>query len=154
MNAKLLPRDLPESTVERLTKLIDAIESVYPEQILVAFASQSGGTEVTTPSDQRIDSLWMFTSRYTGEIRNPLASGERLNFDVAILSDNVDYVRIYSQDFNLEIATEKSQMSLEFTTSDGLNGTISASGAACDDLLEIYNDQFKTNLLKPKEGNN
>ena len=145
---ELLPNGIAESVGKRMNQLIEAIQSNYPAPIEMAFASQLGGFDSGAQDEGRFDSLWIFAGRYFGEIRNPLASGQKLNFDVAILSDKVDYIRLGSQDFDLQKATEKSQFSIEFSTADGVNGTISAIGTGCDDLLRIYHERFAVNLYK------
>ena len=116
MVTELLPKQMAEPLKVRMNQLTEAIQSVYPEAISMAFASQIGGAEESAPDERRFNSLWIFTDRYIGEIRSPLSSGQKLNFDVAILADNVDYIRLTSQDYNFQKATEKSQLSLDFTT--------------------------------------
>ena len=60
----------------------------------------------------------------------------------------MDYIRLTSQDYDFVTATTESELSLEFTTSDGLSGTITAIGVACDDLLLVYKDRFRDNLVE------
>ena len=61
------------------------------------------------------------------------------------------YIRVSSQDYDFGKATDKSQLSIEFSTADGLSGTISSTGTDCDELLHVYADRFKPNIYKPEE---
>ncbi len=145
MTAVLYPEDLAEPLALRMKALIESIQPTYPEPIQTAFASQTTAPDESATDERRFATLWIFTSHYVGEIKNPLASGLRINYDIARLADVVDYVRLTSLDYDFKTATEKSQLSLQFSTGDSLSGTISAFGRGCDDLLNVYRERFKVN---------
>ena len=148
MTTILLPQDLPKPLVGRLEAMIAAIQPTYPEEIQTAFASRVRGVADDATAERRFQSLWLFTDHYLGEIRNPFAGGLRLNYDITPLAHTVDYIRLTSQDYDFVTATTESELSLEFTTSEGLSGTITAIGVACDDLLLVYKDRFRDNLVE------
>lgn len=148
MTTSVLPQDLPKPLAGRMEALIAAIQPTYPETIQIAFASRVRGVSDDATAERRFQSLWLFTDHYLGEIRNPLAGELRLNYDITPLAHIVDYIRLTSQAYDFQTATTESELSLEFTTSEGLSGTITAVGIGCDDLLLIYKDRFRDNLVK------
>lgn len=137
--------NVPEEIRARLTEILTAVAALYPEELVDTFASH--GDEDGAPGRQ-FDSLWMFTEHYFGEVRNPLANPQRLNFDVAPLKNSVDWLRLNAREYpNMAGATETSRLELEFSTTDGLSGTLYAVGADCDRLMEIYRSYFQANLV-------
>ena len=151
MAKAVLPQGLPKQVSQRINEVLVGFEELYPEDIAVVFASTSDAHGANEAEDRHFDSLWLFTEQYIGEVRNLQAGGQRVNFDIARLARNVDYIRISSRDFDIKKATADSWMELEFTTSDGLSGSLRSLGVACDDLLKIYQDYFKANLVEKRK---
>ena len=144
----LEPQVVPDAVKDRLIQLFEKIQSAYPEEIIRAFVSNAGQPEEEMSHDRKYFSVWVFTDKYVGEIKNPLSNTLRLNFEVVPFANSVDWMRITSQEYDFTAATPKSQMSLDFTTIDGFNGLISSVGEECDDLIQLYRNIFVPNLSR------
>jgi len=133
-----------------MESLIQAIQESYPEEIKVAFVSEV--PRETQTGDTRYEAIWVFTNQYIGEIKNPLGSaGSQSSYDIALLTHRVDWVRLTRKEYDLQKATSDSRLAIEFSTSDGVTGTISSVGQGCDDLMKVYMEQFKPNFIEDQQ---
>ena len=126
-------RDYIENPVqEKLRDVIARVTKNLPEDPKEVFISTS-----LSRDGPNILSAWLFTERVMVEIRNPL-SHERIQYDIAPFKSAVDWIRLNARKYDFEIPTPESELELEFTTRDGLTGSLSAAGQGCTHLMEIY----------------
>ena len=83
-----------------------------------------------------------------GEIKSPLSAGLRLNFDIAWLVHRIDYARFSSKDYDFVRPTPDSQLTIEFTTRDGINCELSTVGLGCTDLLTLFETVIRPNFIE------
>ena len=93
--------------------------------------------------------IWVFTQHLVVEIRHPLDK-DRIQYDLVRFNHAVDWVRISAWNFAFEDPTEDSQLELEFTTTDGFSGVLSATGAVCRQLMDIYQSRFMDNFISTR----
>ena len=135
---------LEEPIRDKLIGIVKLVVSNLPEPPIDAFVS-------TSPSDSGVsyDGVWLFTSKYVAEIRTPLRMG-RVQHDVARFRGLVDWVRLTARHYDFQRSHEESQLDLEFTTSDGLSGTLSGVSFRCEHLMKIYRERFLENITVPR----
>ena len=136
-----LPEYIEAPIREKLGKVIATVSSNLPEEPDEAFSSVSSGEGGRT-----YPNTWLFTRNLVVEIRNPL-SQDRIQHDLARLAESVDWIRLNARKYEFGDATEDSQLELEFTTTDGLAGTLSATGQGCIRLMEVYRSRFLANFI-------
>ena len=135
-----LPPYIDEKVRQKLDKVIGLVSKNLPEQPDEAFCNVTSGDRGFTYPE-----VWLFTPRLVVEIRNPL-SATRIQHDLASFANIVDWIRLTAHDYDFERADAVSKLELEFTTTDGLSGTLSAVGEGCTDLMKVYRDKFLPNF--------
>jgi hypothetical protein len=122
-----------------IAERIEASTRINPEPFDRIFVSEYATTE-----GQRIfESLWLFTQNFATESHT--LSGER-SADVVVLTNNVARLAMKWDDFNFEAPVPGSRLSLNFQLTDGMTGTLKASGENCKDLLEVLTEHLRPNL--------
>lgn len=135
--------DVFAETQGRIAAVVGAVCKNLPagEEVEARFVSNppSGGG----PSNI---SVWIFTRNLVVEVRNPHIDG-RIQHDLAPFRESVDWMRLDAHNYNFEDVRPESRLKLEFTTRDGLNGELYATGEACSELMGIYRKRFLPNFL-------
>ena len=138
-----LPDYIEGSVRERLDRIIDLVSKNLQEDVVEVFPSNRPGE-----SGPEFIGLWLFTKTLVAEVRNPLRPAQ-IQHDVARLAGLVDWLRLTGRHYEFSDPVSQSELDLEFSTSDGLNGILSASGPSCDLLMDIYRRRFQVNLSSP-----
>ena len=134
-------RDYIEEPIRKELKgVIDIVSQELPETPEEAFVSTEGDL-----NGRNYPSVWLFTPHLLVEIRNPL-NQDRTQFEFSPFERSVDWIRLNARKYDFENCTEQSRLALEFTTKDGLDGTLMAAGRGCSHLMEIYNQRFLKNF--------
>ena len=133
-----LPEYIEPPIREKLEEAIEAVAPHLPEPPEECFVS----TQATEP---RVPSIWLFTKHLLVEIRLPL-SKERVQFDFARLHRSVDWIRLNARRYDFAHAVDDSVLELEFTTTDGTNSELSATGEGCTRLMEVYRERILRNF--------
>lgn len=131
------PDYIDDKTRGNLHSIVDAVIDRLPERPNRSFFS--------TDSSERAPSyfsIWLFTPQLAVKIRNSFVQS-RVQYEMARIRDVVDWVRLSAREFNLSQPTKDSQLDLEFTTTDGASGELSAKGEKCSDLMDLYEERFR-----------
>ena len=135
-----LPDYIEAPIREKLERVIGIVRENLPEEPDEVFSSaDSSEGRATYPN------VWLFTPNLVVEIRNPL-SQDRIQHDLAPFAGTVDWIRLNARKYQFGDATEDSQLELEFTTTGGLAGTLSAVGQGCPHLMSLYRERFLRNF--------
>ena len=125
-----------DSAVKKLLRSHEAMKGEVPQEIFVSVSNGGGRIDFT---------VWLFTKSLIVQIRNPIDK-ERIQYEMARFEKAVDWIRINTRRFDLEQTHDDSEFDLEFSTMDGLSHELSASGAGCRKLMELYEKQFLPNF--------
>ena len=135
-----LPDYIEGSIRERLNRVIDMVSKNLLEDVVDVFPSNHRGE-----SGPEYIGLWLFTKTLVSEVRNPLRPAQ-IQHDMARFAGLVDWLRLTARHYEFKEAVPQSELELEFTTADGLNGSLSATGSSCDLLMDLYRCRFKANF--------
>ena len=138
-----LPDYIKGSVREKLDKVKDMVSKNLHEDVVDVFPSSRPGE-----SGPEFIGLWLFTKTLVSEVRNPLRATQ-IQHDVARIAGLVDWLRLTARHYDFNDAEPQSELDLEFSTVDGLNGTLSATGPSCDLLMELYRRRFQANFSPP-----
>ena len=138
-----LPDYIEGSVREKLDKIKDMVSKNLHEDVVDVFPSNRPGE-----SGPEFIGLWLFTKTLVSEVRNPLRATQ-IQHDVARIAGLVDWLRLTARHYEFNGAVSQSELDLEFSTVDGLNGTLSATGQSCDLLMELYRRRFQANFSPP-----
>ena len=138
-----VPENIQGPIRDRLEKVISLVKKNLAEEVSDLFVSSRPGE--TGPE---YIAIWLFTENFMAEVRNPLRQAQ-LQHDVARLAGLVDWLRLTGRNYEFLEAEQNSELDLEFSTSDGLSGTLSATGTSCELLMDIYRRKFRDNLRSP-----
>ena len=133
-----LPEYIEAPIRDKLLKVIEIVSENLPEQPDEAYVN-------TTNEQPQYNALWLFTSNLVSEIRHPLTQ-DRIQHDIAHFTGTVDWMRLTARKYDFQQGTADSELGLEFTTTVGLSGELSAIGKACPRLMELYRDRFLPNF--------
>ena len=128
---------------EKMKSLMPVISENLPsgEALVDVFVSNPRG------GDPQIRfSAWLFTENLVVEVRNPHFD-DRIQHDLAPIRECVDWIRFDARNYDFSEYTPESELSLEFSTKDGLTGELFASGEGCKRLMEIYRSRFLPNFI-------
>lgn len=134
---------IDQPIADRLNKAVDVVcanlpPNEMPEEIYSSVSLGQGASAYPN--------VWVFTQHLILEIRHPLAK-DRIQFELVRFKHAVDWIRVNAWNFAFEDPTEGSQLELEFTTTDGFSGVLSATGIACRDLMDVYQRRFLANFV-------
>ena len=138
-----LPKYIDDSIQKRLHKVIDAVSENLPEKPAEAFVS-------TSQSEPKYLGVWLFTKDLAVEIRMPLIEG-RIQYDICRFRKSIDWIRISARNYDFIEHREDSELELEFSTADGVSSALSADGAGCPCLMELYKNRFLPNFIGPRQ---
>ena len=136
-----LSKDIDEPIRVKLQNVVDTVIKNLPETPEAFFVSTS-----TMPGEQSYLGVWLFTARLVVEIRNPLDKA-RVQYEMARLKDAVDWIRLNARNYKFQDHGPDSELELEFTTTDGLSSVLSANGAGCSELMNVYKCIFRPNFV-------
>ena len=143
-----VPEYIEQPIREKLEEAIKAVTPHLPEPPEEVFVSTNEG-------EPKVSSVWLFTRQLIVEVRGPLKK-ERIQFEFARLYKAVDWVRLKARKYDFGHPEGDSLLELEFTTIDGLNSELSATGEGCTRLMEVYRKRvlgnFKTTRSCPDEA--
>ena len=142
----MLPEYVEEPIRNKFLPIIHSVVYSLPEEPNDVFISCTIKDGDATASYQAV---WLFSDHYMSEIRDPLRSG-RIQHDVARLSGLVDWVRLTARHDGFGDWESRSTLALEFSTNDGLSGTLYAVGPGCDHSMGIYRKRFFENFIPPE----
>ena len=137
----VLPEYIDGFVRERLHEVMATVSMNLPEKPVEAFVSTSRG-------EPNYLGVWLFTEKLAVEIRNPL-NRARIQYDMFRFSDAVDWIRLNARNYEFTDPVEDSELELEFSTIDGVSGILSANGAGCHYLMEVYKSRFLQNFIVP-----
>ena len=138
-----LPDYIEGSVRKKLDRVIAIVNKNLHEDVVDVFPSNRPGE-----SGPEFIGLWLFTKTLVSEVRNPLRATQ-IQHDVARIAGLVDWLRLTARHYDFNDAEPQSELDLEFSTADGLNGTLSATGPGCDLLMELYRRRFQVNFCPP-----
>lgn len=137
------PEYIEDHRKSELRKIIDTIVETLPEK------PKSNDTPFfSTDSNQESSSyfiIWLFTTTLAVQIRNS-RKHYRVQYEIVRLKDAVDWIRLNAVEYDLVNPTVSSQLEIEFTTTDGATGELSATGERCRALMELYKTRFLPNF--------
>lgn len=139
--AKMGVTDLVE---QRFIALLKQCEQICPENIIDAFV-----TDQSSDDGRILINLWFFSEHYAMEAKNFQLATE---FDLNLLSSNIDYVSVASQSYQLgDMAAKNSSLMVKTSTIQpgDMNLTFVASGANCTELDRILRMRLLPHFLKP-----
>ena len=136
-----LPLYIPHPTRAHFEELIEIVSRNLPEKPDEAFPS----VELTTDGPY-YPNIWLFTANHIVQIQRP-SINNRIQHDLAQFIGLVDWVRLTARNYDFSDIKDNSELDLEFTTTSGVGGTLSACGEGCRQLIDIYHRRFLTNLV-------
>lgn len=126
--------------------IITRVESVYndyknicPEEITGIFVSEY----IEDSGERAYENLWFFSEKYCMETKN---FTQENNIDITPFKKAVHRIFLNRKDYDLNNANAQSRMTLEFSLTIGISGTIKASKENCDRLMNIVNKYIISNL--------
>lgn len=135
--------DIPPLIItDRIEKIFKWYENTCPDEITDIVVS-----EYLTDEGTRVyENLWFFSKFYCMEAKEFL---RKEDFDMTYLMKQVYYWNIKNNKYELETATNESQVYLEFVYAYAdLKGIIKASKKNCDYLFKILKTYIIPNLTK------
>ena len=120
---------------EKAEAVIAFYEELYPDQLENIFVSEY----VDDEGKRHYDNMWLFTKDLACEAKAFLTRDE---FDVASFGNKVEHWIVKKESYDLCEASSRSRMTLQFTMSTQIGGTLRASGENCDFLREVLKEHI------------
>jgi hypothetical protein len=129
--------------IARVEEFYKIYESLCPEEITGLFISEYR----TSEGVREYEEVAFFSSNYIMASERFVQKDE---FNMAFWGKSIHWWEIRSQDYDFKNATDKSRMSIEYTTVSGVSGDFKASGGNVTYLHQVFVQFFLPNMKGPE----
>jgi hypothetical protein len=127
--------------MQRVDVILTFYERISPEEITDIVVSEY----VKEDGSREYENLWFFSTESAMEAK---AFIQQDNFDMVSIRKRLAYWRIEKRDYDFQQATDKSRMTVHFSTGPlDITGDLRASKENCDHLRDIFMNRILANMV-------